>query len=616
MTRKIPIWWAVVGLIAIALLVWTGREIVSRAAEVGVTPSPIVVQLTATPAQPTVPTVTAAPAQPTASPEVAATATPTEPVPTATSAPTSEPTATPLPVSPTPTDLGSVGNAAVNLRQGPSTLYPVLTALPSGTSFRVLGQDAGGGWLFVLLSGGQTGWLFRSVTDFTLPAPVVAAPPLPATATPTAQPTPLSPPTIQLLAPAAYSTFVEGQPVIVQVVAADGSGVSKIALLADNVVVQTVPGGGPIVQTSLQWQAATPGSHVLSVIATGTSGATSQPASVAVNVVSNDYGPQVQIDSPADTIVIQAGQSLTIQSTATAAAGVTRIELWSDNVLYAYADSGVSGGVSPFTVYQAWSSTDVGYHTLFVRAYDSTGQSADSGSLAIGVADTNAPQVSVSISASTVNLGDAVTVQTTASDSKGITAIELWVDGVQVMRTGSSSAVGQSTMQATQTWQAAPAGTHALYVIARDSVGKSTQSNTMTVTVLPINTPTPVPTAMPTITPTPTSTPTDTPAPTPTNTSTPVPTATLTIVPTFTPAPTDTPTATPASTNTPAPTPTPVPTSTPTAAPTNTPTPAPTYTPTPVPTDTPTPAATSTPVPAPTATARLVATATPTPEKG
>jgi hypothetical protein len=648
MTRRVSILWVVAGLIAITLVVWVSRDIVIRAANPPSTAVAVPTQSGSTPGQPAVAaspvpgtpapgvsTPVGALAQATPILEPPVTITPAQLAPTATLAPTIEPTLaaspTPVPVPPTPSDLGTVGDATLNLRAGPSTNYPVLRALSAGTTFTVLGQDASGSWLYALLGDGQTGWLYRPYTNYTRAVPLVAAPPLPPVPTPTAteRPSASNPPTIQVLAPAAYSTFVTGQQVTVQSVAADSSGVGQIQLLVDNVLVQTTPGsaGQQILQANQQWQATTPGSHVLTVIATDLSGNSSQPASVVVNVISNDNGPQVQIVEPSGTVVIQAGQEQTIQSTATSGIGITRIELWVDGQFYTSTDSGNAGGQSPFNVSQQWSSTAVGEHTFFVRAYDVSGRWTDSGNITIGVTDTNPPQVSVSISASTVAASEQVLVHTTASDSKGITEIALWVDNAQVAVTRSDSPVGQSSMQTDQAWQADQAGQHTLFIVARDSVGKSTQSDTMTITVLLANTPTPVPTATPA--PTSTPAPTETPVPTatsmptatpaPTNTPTPVPTAlpTATGTATATPPQTNMPTPTPAPTNTPAPTESPAPTETsmPTATPpqTNMPTATPAPTNTPAPTETPVPTATSMPTPTPAPTNTPAPTETPVP---
>ena len=422
--------------------------------------------------------------------------------------------------------------------------------------------------------------------------PVPSATGAVATRTPTPLPAPVQLLTIQLLSPAQNTSVSIGQQINVQSMATATNGLSQVQLYADNLLVQTTPGNGQFgLLVNQGWQATTLGSHTLTVVATDIRGNRSQPASVVVNVVGTISLPQAQIVEPTGYTVIQSGQVFTIQSTATAAAGVVRIELWSDGALYTSTSSGVGGGQSPFTVAQQWSSTVIGGHTLFVRAFDSLGQSVDLASLTMGVTDTNPPQVTTSISANTVFVGQQVTVHTTATDSKGVTSIQLFVDGTQVAVTNSTSPVGQFSMVADQTWTASPAGQHSLWVVVHDSVGKLTQSPTMLVTALGANTPTPTPTGTtlpPTSPPTATSTPTVTATPTATATAT----ATLTPTSTATGTPA-TPTATVTSISTPTVTGTPVP-PTPTKTATETP-PASTETPTstPGPTATPTSPASS-----------------------
>ena len=104
------------------------------------------------------------------------------------------PTSTPRP-RPTATErpAGTYGVAVVtsrglNLRDGPGTVYPILRSLTEGTAVTVLGQDAGGNWLYVLAPPQLRGWLSRAFTDYRDVAPTVAAPP-----TPVPSPTPLPP---------------------------------------------------------------------------------------------------------------------------------------------------------------------------------------------------------------------------------------------------------------------------------------------------------------------------------------------------------------------------------------------------------------------------------------
>jgi hypothetical protein len=388
-----------------------------------------------------------------------------------------------------------------------------------------------------------------------------AAPSATATQAPTATPTPaptapvvqVSQPTIQLIAPVAGSSYLTGQQVTVQSVATAAGGVSQIQLLVDNAIVQTTAGGAGqgTLQASQTWQATSEGSHILSVIAVDMYGNRSQPASISVTVNANAAAPQVTIQQPGQTTVVQAGQVVTIQSLATSDNGIGRSELWVDSALYATSSG---GGATSFTASQAWSSTTLGEHTLFVRAYDNLGQATDSASITIGVVDTNPPQVTASIRSNTVPLGQLVTVFSNATDSKGITSIELWADGYQIAVANSASSVGQSPMGAAQAWQAAVPGPHILYVIARDSTGKSSQSSSITINVVAAPAATPAPQtagvqAAPTATrqPTPTHTPAPTATTQPTPTHTPAPTATTQ------PTPTQAPTGTVAPTNTPGP---------------------------------------------------------------
>lgn len=109
--------------------------------------------------------------------------------------PTSTPLATATPAqtaTPRPANVGQVTSAGLNLRTGPSVAYTVIRALPTSTTFTVLGRNAAGDWLYVRLANGAEGWLAGRFTDFTGTAPILATPPAPAapTATPVTTATP------------------------------------------------------------------------------------------------------------------------------------------------------------------------------------------------------------------------------------------------------------------------------------------------------------------------------------------------------------------------------------------------------------------------------------------
>ena len=97
-----------------------------------------------------------------------------------------EATAPTTPVDPT---IATVTTDALNVRSGPSTAFPVLTTVPSGTQMTVLARNPTNTWLNVQLEDGTTGWVTRSLTDYTLVAPTVVAPSISAIAGITATPT-------------------------------------------------------------------------------------------------------------------------------------------------------------------------------------------------------------------------------------------------------------------------------------------------------------------------------------------------------------------------------------------------------------------------------------------
>jgi len=106
-------------------------------------------------------------------------------------------TATPLPnvavVPATAPTTAIVLAPALNVRSGPSTLYPVLTTVPAGTILTVLGRNDVNTWIAVQLADGTQGWVTRTLTDYNYISPnVLSAEPLPTptmipgvTATPT-----------------------------------------------------------------------------------------------------------------------------------------------------------------------------------------------------------------------------------------------------------------------------------------------------------------------------------------------------------------------------------------------------------------------------------------------
>ena len=106
-----------------------------------------------------------------------------------------EDAAAPAPAATPDPTVAVVTTNALNVRSGPSTLYPVLITVPNGTEMTVTGRNPLNTWIAVQLADGTEGWVTRSLTSYTNIAPVVETPPLPAaTPDPNATTDPNAPP--------------------------------------------------------------------------------------------------------------------------------------------------------------------------------------------------------------------------------------------------------------------------------------------------------------------------------------------------------------------------------------------------------------------------------------
>jgi len=104
-------------------------------------------------------------------------------------------------------------------------------------------------------------------------------------------------------------------------------------------------------------------------------------------------------------------------------------------------------------------------------------------------------------SGSQVQVGQEVIVQATATDSRGVTRVELLVNGVLYHSDVSPNPQGQSPFISRQSWRASAAGTYTLMVKAYNAAGGVSQPAAITVNVTGVTTPGPgEPTATATVT--------------------------------------------------------------------------------------------------------------------
>jgi|GEM_PF-1965060 len=154
------------------------------------------VSVTATFAAPTVvpsPTLSDTPS-PTLPPSPTPSPVPTQtPTLTATASPTVylTPTSTPSPTL-LPQEEIAVVRVAANVRGGPDTTYPVLTAVRQGARLVVIGRNSDASWLEIVLPSGRSGWIIAGAAQVEI------------SAAPTLTPTP----TVDVSAPASPTATV------------------------------------------------------------------------------------------------------------------------------------------------------------------------------------------------------------------------------------------------------------------------------------------------------------------------------------------------------------------------------------------------------------------------
>lgn len=106
--------------------------------------------------------------------------------------------------------------------------------------------------------------------------------------------------------------------------------------------------------------------------------------------------PNVIIVSPPSGSAFNEGDEIQVQSMASDAAGVTRVEMLVDNAVVKIDPSPTAQGQTTFNLVQTWKATQ-GAHTIIVRAYNTTGGVSDPVAIAVNVAQAAAPVTPTSV---------------------------------------------------------------------------------------------------------------------------------------------------------------------------------------------------------------------------
>ena len=207
--------------------------------------------------------------------------------------------------------------------------------------------------------------------------------------------------------------------------------------------------------------------------AAGNSSAQSATATATTLAAADTITPTVTLFT-----VPSASTSLTVSITGLAATDNVGVTGYLINESSTKPSATASGWAS--TAPASYTFTTAGSKTLYAWAKDAAGNvsASMSASVAVTLADTTAPVVTLTAPANGSSVSGAVTITATASDNVGVSGVQFKLDGANLGAEYNSSPY--SILWDTTT---ASNGLHNLTAVARDSAGNTTTSSAVSVTV-------------------------------------------------------------------------------------------------------------------------------------
>lgn len=276
-------------------------------------------------------------------------------------------------------------------------------------------------------------------------------------------------PTVSITSPAANST-ISGT-VSVNASATDNVGVTKVEYYL-NGTLKATDTASPYVY-SLNTTSLASGTYTLMAKAYDAAGNVGQSSNVSVTVVNDTTAPTVSVTSPANNATVSG--TATITANAADNVGVSKVEFYRSGVLL------TATNVAPYQY--GWNTTTVanGSYTLVAKAYDNSGNVAQSANVIVTVnntvADTTAPTVSVTAPSNNATVNGTVSVTASASDNISVSKVEFYVNNA-LAATDSSSPFSYS-------WNTSLAsnGTYSIVAKAYDAAGNVGQSTAISAAV-------------------------------------------------------------------------------------------------------------------------------------
>ena len=274
-----------------------------------------------------------------------------------------------------------------------------------------------------------------------------------------------NPPTATLTSPLQGASFLAGSSITLTASASDTDGtIAKVEFYQGT----TLIGTATTAPYSVNWSAAAPGTYALTVKAfDNLGGVGTSTATVTVT------GPRISITSPGNGASFAAPATVALAADATDDDGgaITKAEFYQGAILIGTVTA------APYTF--NWSNVTAGAYTLTAKVTDSLGISAISAAVSITV---SGPQVSLTGPANGASFTAPATIALTADATEigaGTIAKVEFYQGTTLIGTVTAAPYALS-------WTNVAVGTYALTAKATDSLGTSSTSSGVTVSVAPL----------------------------------------------------------------------------------------------------------------------------------
>jgi hypothetical protein len=243
----------------------------------------------------------------------------------------------------------------------------------------------------------------------------------------------------------------------------DDKGVSKVEFYLDNTLKNTDT-TSPYTWTLDTWQINN-GTHSVKVVAYDTSNQTGEKnIIIIVQNSGTNNPPQVSILSPTNNSTVSGNVNIIVN--ATDDVSVSKVEFYIDNDLY------ITDTEAPYT--WQWDTTSVpnGQHTIKVKAYDNTKQTAED-SVSVNVSNNlsdSAPNVQIQNLSNYTIVSNNYPIICVFSDDKKVEYIEIYIDNVLVQRINNTDNISYYIYN----WDTTKYtnGVHSIMLKVYDSIGQ------------------------------------------------------------------------------------------------------------------------------------------------